>query len=51
MGGKYTVDVGIFTDESLVNLDYKQCACEFRISNKYMSEGKFYINHEWKVIE
>ena len=51
MGGKYTVDVGIFTDESLVNLDYKQCACEFRISNKYISEGKFYINHEWKVIE
>lgn len=51
MGGKYTVDVGIFTDESIVNLDYKQCACEFRISNKYMSEGKFYIEHEWKVIE
>ena len=51
MGGKYTVDVGIFTDESIVNLDYKQSACEFRISNKYMSEGKFYIEHEWKVIE
>lgn len=50
-GGTYTIDVGIFTDESIVNLDYKTAVCEFVIANKYISEGKFYIDHEWKVIE
>ena len=51
LGGTYTIDVGIFTDESIVNLDYKTSVCEFVIANKYFSEGKFYIEHEWKVIE
>ncbi len=51
LGGTYTIDVGIFTDESIVNLDYKTAVCEFVIANKYISEGKFYIDHEWKVIE
>lgn len=51
LGGTYTLDVGIFTDESIVNLDYKTQACTFVVANKYISEGKFYIDHEWKVIE
>lgn len=51
LGGNYTIDVGIFTDESIVNLDYKTAICEFTIANEYMSEGKFYIEHEWKTIE
>ena len=51
LGGTYTLDVGIFTDESIVNLDYKPQACTFVVANKYISEGKFYIDHEWKVIE
>lgn len=51
LGGTYTIDVGIFTDESIVNLDYKTAVCEFVIANKYISEGKFYIKHEWKIIE
>lgn len=51
LAGTYTIDVGIFTDESIVNLDYKEAVCKFRISNKYISEGKFYIEHEWNVIE
>ncbi|WP_370835694.1 ABC transporter ATP-binding protein [Clostridium tertium] len=51
LGGTYTLDVGIFTDESIVNLDYKEAACKFIIANKYFSEGKFYIEHEWDVIE
>ena len=51
LGGTYTIDVGIFTDESIVNLDYKTSACEFVITNKYFSEGKFYIEHEWDVLE
>ena len=51
LGGTYTVDVGIFTDESIVCLDYKQEICEFQITNKYISEGTYYINHEWNGVE
>lgn len=51
LGGSYAIDVGIFTDEGIVCLDYKEAICEFEITNKYISEGKFYINHEWEVIE
>ncbi|MDY4077316.1 MAG: ABC transporter ATP-binding protein [Clostridium sp.] len=51
LAGTYTIDVGIFTDESIVCLDYKEAICKFLIVNKYISEGKFYINHEWNVIE
>ena len=51
LGGVYTVDVGIFTHESIVQLDYKQAVAGFTIQNKYISEGKFYIEHEWNVIE
>ena len=51
LAGTYTIDVGIFTDESIVNLDYKEAICEFKITNKYISEGKFYINHEWLIKE
>lgn len=51
LGGKYTVDVGIFTDESIINLDYKTAAKSFTIVNKYISEGKLYIKHEWNVID
>ena len=51
LGGKYTIDVGIFTDESIVNLDYKTAVKAFTIANEYISEGKFYIKHEWNVIE
>ena len=51
LAGKYTIDVGIFTDEGIVGLDYKKQVRSFRIINKYISEGKFYINHHWEVIE
>lgn len=51
LGGTYTIDVGIFTDESIVNLDYKEAICQFKIANKYISEGKFYLKHQWDVLE
>ena len=41
----------IFTDESIVNLDYKTSVKSFTIVNKYISEGKFYVKHEWNVID
>lgn len=51
LGGTYTIDVGIFTDESIVCLDYKQAICNFLITNKYISEGKYYIEHKWNVVK
>lgn len=51
LGGVYNIDVGIFAHESIVQLDYKQAVAEFKIQNKYISEGKFYIEHEWNVLE
>ncbi|MGL5153154.1 MAG: Wzt carbohydrate-binding domain-containing protein, partial [Clostridium sp.] len=51
LGGTYQIDVGIFSNEGIVNIDYKQGICEFKITNKYFSEGKFYINHEWEVVK
>ena len=51
LGGNYLIDVGIFNNEGIVGLDYKQAICDFKVVNKYISEGKFYINHEWEVIQ
>ncbi|MDS0525593.1 ABC transporter ATP-binding protein [Clostridium sp. SHJSY1] len=51
LAGHYLVDVGIFTNEGIVGLDYKQQVCEFMVANKYISEGKFYINHQWEVVK
>ena len=47
--GTYVVDVGIFNNEGLVNLDYRMSARTFVVSNKYFSEGTYYIDHEWDV--
>lgn len=49
--GTYVVDVGIFNNDGLVNLDYKMSARKFVVSNKYFSEGTYYIDHEWDVVE
>ena len=51
LGGRYVVDVGLNTDESIVQLDYKIAAKSFVITNKYFAEGKVYLDHEWEVIE
>ncbi len=48
LAGTYFVDAGIFTDKGIVNLDYKQNAGIFKIENKYFTEGKVFIEHEWK---
>lgn len=48
--GAFAVDVGIFRDDGLVNLDYKMSVRKFVVTNKYFSEGTYYIDHEWNVI-
>ncbi len=47
--GIFCVDVGIFSNGGLVNLDYKTNVRKFVVSNPYFSEGTCYMEHEWKV--
>ncbi len=49
--GIFAVDVGIFSNGGLVNLDYKISAKKFVISNAYFTEGTCYMEHEWIVEE
>lgn len=51
ISGEYVIDVGIFNNEGLVNLDYKMSVLEFAVSNLYFSEGLLYLDHEWNVRE
>ena len=47
--GIFAVDVGIFSNGGLVNLDYKNSVRKFVVSNPYFSEGTVYMEHEWKT--
>lgn len=47
--GSYTIDAGIFTNGGIVNLNYKQSAVNFFVSNNYFTEGEFYIEHKWNI--
>ncbi|WP_394903270.1 ABC transporter ATP-binding protein [Clostridium butyricum] len=49
LSGSYTVDIGLFNNQGLVCIDYKQDEIKFSIVNKYFSEGMCYLKHEWKV--
>lgn len=49
--GAYVIDVGIFNSDGIVNLDYKMSVQKFTVSNKYFSEGTYYMEHEWDIIE
>ena len=48
--GIFTIDVGIFNNDGIVNLDYKSDIAAFSVSNKYFSEGLVYLEHKWDVI-
>lgn len=50
LNGTYDIEVGIFNNEGLVNIDYNTSIKQFIVvNNKYISEGQFYIKHEWVV--
>lgn len=51
LGGSYCLDAGLFSNEGLVCLNYKENVNSFTIKNKYFSEGIVYINHKWKVLK
>lgn len=47
--GEYVIDVGIFNNEGIVNLDYKMSVEGFAVSNSYFSEGMVYMEHSWGI--
>lgn len=49
--GIYNIDVGIFNNKGIVNLDYKADISQFSVGNDYYSEGVFYMEHKWEVIK
>lgn len=49
--GQYVLDVGIFNSEGIVNFDYKTSAVGFSVSNQYFSEGDFYMEHTWEILQ
>lgn len=51
LGGSFCVDVGLFNNEGLVCLEYKQEIINFSVSNKYFSEGIVYMKHRWEVLK
>lgn len=51
MGGTYCIDVGIFSNEGLICLNYKENANQFVVTNDYFSEGLVYLNHRWEVVK
>lgn len=51
ISGEYTIDVGLFNNEGIINLDYKMDVVRFAVSNQYFSEGMFYMEHDWNVRE
>lgn len=51
LSGTFCIDVGLFNNEGIVCLDYKQEVSKFKITNKYFSEGLIYMQHKWEVIK
>ncbi len=51
LGGSYCIDVGIFNNEGIICLDYRQEVCGFSITNRYFSEGLIYMKHSWEVVK
>lgn len=47
--GYFDLDVGIFTEKSLVSIDYATSAKRFEVHNDYQSEGLVNIEHNWII--
>lgn len=48
--GTFVIDVGLFSDDGLVCIDYLGAAAEINVVGEYFSEGLVYIDHEWRTI-
>lgn len=47
--GYFDLDVGMFTEKSLINIDYTTSAKRFEVHNEYQSEGLVNIEHNWII--
>lgn len=50
LGGTFCVDVGLFNNEGIVCLNYRESAVSFNITNRYFSEGLVYMEHKWETL-
>jgi teichoic acid transport system ATP-binding protein len=48
LSGAYSFDVGIFTDNSMVCIDYKRDIIRINIKGNYIAEGVIYLDHYWE---
>lgn len=48
LSGTYMFDVGIFMDKGIVNVDYINNVASLNIENDYFTEGRYYLEHEWR---
>ena len=48
LAGTYFMHIGLFTDKGIVNLDFVTDAVTFTIESDYFTEGKVYLEHEWR---
>ncbi len=48
--GRYDIDVGIFADKGMINIDYKESVVSFEMNNNYISEGLLYMENCWEVL-
>ncbi|WP_435922667.1 ABC transporter ATP-binding protein [Paenibacillus sp. DYY-L-2] len=51
LSGTYCIDVGLFNNEGIVCLHYRENVVDFNITNKYFSEGIVYMTHRWEVLK
>jgi teichoic acid transport system ATP-binding protein len=51
LGGKYEVDIGLFANKSIVNLDYETAAFVISVVADYFTEGLVHMEHQWEIIK
>ncbi len=51
LGGKYEVDIGLFANKSIVNLDYETGAFVISVKADYFTEGLVHMEHQWEIIK
>ncbi|MBI4855278.1 MAG: ABC transporter ATP-binding protein [Acetobacterium woodii] len=50
LGGKYEVDIGLFANKSIVNLDYETAAFVISVVADYFTEGLVHMEHKWEIV-
>jgi teichoic acid transport system ATP-binding protein len=51
LGGEYEVDIGLFANRSIVNLDYENNALMIKVTADYFTEGLVHMDHQWEMLQ